>query len=51
MIDLRLQAMSDYMERTNKSTSHADFWTGLDDVAGDLASHAWSKDRAGSTRG
>lgn len=37
MNDLRLQALSYYMARTNKSTSHADFWTGWDEVAVDLA--------------
>jgi hypothetical protein len=43
MIDLCLRALSDYMARTNKSTSYADFWTGWDEVAGDLASHAWAE--------
>ncbi len=43
MNDLRLQALSDYMRRTNKSTSLADFWAGWDEVAGDLASHAWAE--------
>jgi len=42
MIDPRLQALSDYMARTEVSTSHVDFWTGWDAVAGDLASHAWA---------
>lgn len=42
MIDPRLKALSDYMARTEASTSHIDFWTGWDEVAGDLASHAWA---------
>jgi len=42
MIDPRLKALSDYMAHTEASTSHIDFWTGWDEVAGDLASHAWA---------
>lgn len=42
MIDPRLQALSDYMIRTDKSTSLADFWAGWDAIAGELATHAWA---------